>query len=129
MDIKDNAYWKDKLSPEQYRVMREKGTERAFTGAFYENHENGTYTCGCCGIELFASDTKFDSGTGWPSFYDVVNAKNVKTKEDYSHFMSRIEVLCGNCDAHLGHLFPDGPQPTNMRYCINSISLGFEKNK
>ncbi len=118
--------WKEKLSDEQYRILREKGTERPFTGEFLNNKEDGTYTCAACGNALFSSDTKFDSGSGWPSFYDVVSAGNVKLERDTSLGMIRTEVQCANCDGHLGHVFDDGPQSTTgMRYCINSASLGF----
>ena len=118
--------WKEKLSAEQYRILREKGTERPFTGEFLNHKEDGTYTCAACGNALFSSDTKFDSGSGWPSFYDVVNAGNVKLERDASLGMIRTEVQCAICDGHLGHVFDDGPQSTTgMRYCINSASLGF----
>ena len=118
--------WKEKLSAEQYRILREKGTERPFTGEFLNHKEDGTYTCASCGNALFSSDTKFDSGSGWPSFYDVVNAGNVKLERDASLGMIRTEVQCAICDGHLGHVFDDGPQSTTgMRYCINSASLGF----
>ena len=118
----------DHLSEEQRYVTQEKGTEAPFTGDLLNNKERGTYQCVCCGADLFSSDTKFDSGTGWPSFYDVMSSEFVKVEVDHSHGMIRQEVLCGICDAHLGHVFSDGPQPTGLRYCINSLSLEFEKD-
>jgi len=117
-----------KLTPEQHHVLREKGTEAPFTGKWLHNKEKGTYMCASCGTELFSSDTKFDSGSGWPSFTDA-NKKNIELKEDNSHGMRRIEVLCKKCGGHLGHLFDDGPGPTGKRYCINSVSLDFEKGE
>ena len=116
----------DHLSQEQHYVTQEKGTEAPFSGELLHNKEKGTYQCVCCGADLFSSNTKFDSGTGWPSFYDVINSDAVHVEVDRSHGMVREEALCGNCDAHLGHVFSDGPQPTGLRYCINSLSLGFD---
>jgi len=119
--------WKRKLTPEQYRILREKRTEPAFTGKLLHNKEKGTYVCAGCGAELFSSEAKFDSATGWPSFYDVKNNKNVKTQEDLSLGLERTEVMCAACGGHLGHAFDDGPKPTGKRYCINSIALDFKK--
>jgi len=115
--------WKEKLSAEQYKVMRQKGTERPFTGKYWNSKEKGVYRCAACGQGLFSSDTKFDSGTGWPSFDNVISNEHVATKEDNEYGMSRVEVLCKRCSAHLGHVFPDGPTETGRRYCINSVCL------
>ena len=126
---KPEAAWREQLTPEQYHVAREKGTERAFTGAYWDNHASGVYRCIGCGAELFKSDTKFDSGTGWPSFTEPMLKDAVELEEDRAHGMRRIEVHCKKCGSHLGHVFPDGPGPTGQRYCINSCSLNFEEKK
>jgi len=124
--IKSEQQWRELLSPESYHVTRQKGTERAFTGEYWDHFQPGIYTCVACGTPLFASDTKFDAGCGWPSYFEPLNPHNVREEVDTSHGMTRTEVLCNVCDAHLGHVFPDGPPPTGLRYCINSLSLRFD---
>ena len=125
--MKSEAQWREQLSPEEFHILREKGTERAFTGEFWDHKEPGVYVCKGCGEELFTSESKFDSGCGWPSFYESIDKSKVQEHEDLSFGMRRIEVTCAKCGGHLGHVFPDGPRPTGLRYCINSASLGFRR--
>ena len=127
--MRDDAYYREKLTPEQFEVTRNKATERPFTGEYWNTKDGGTYRCVCCGAELFSSETKFDSNCGWPSFFEPINAEGIKEEVDRTFGMVRTEVMCSECGAHLGHLFPDGPQPTGLRYCLNSLSLDLEREK
>lgn len=127
--VRSDHEWREQLSPEQFHICREKGTERAFSGTYYDNKKEGRYLCICCGDELFRSDTKYDSGSGWPSFWQPVASDVIDEHRDISHGMIRTEITCSRCGSHLGHVFPDGPQPSGLRYCVNSASLDFEEDQ